>query len=58
MNESHEEKIKCPECKTIQIAIVIHTFPLYTYIHNCTKCKYLIMESEWNKITCKNENSI
>ena len=42
--------IKCPECKTIQAAIVEHTIPWGTHIHECNECKYLIMESEWEEI--------
>ena len=45
----HHEMIKCPECKKLQIAIVQHTVPFFTYIHECCECKYTIMESEWNK---------
>ena len=46
----HHEMIKCPECKKLQIAIVQHTVPFFTYIHECCECKYTIMESEWDKI--------
>lgn len=42
--------IKCPSCNTIQGAIIECTFPFATYIHECEKCKYVIMESEWNEI--------
>lgn len=45
----HMEIIKCPECKKIQKAFVEHGFIFNTYIHECLKCKYVIMESEWNK---------
>ena len=41
-------KIQCPECSTIQDAVVEMTFPFPTYIHHCEKCKYVIMESEFN----------
>ena len=49
--ETHSEIIECPECKKSQAAIVEHTFPWWSYVHNCTNCGYVIMESEWNKIT-------
>ena len=48
--ESHEEQIKCPECGQIQTAVVLHTFPWWSYIHECEKCKYIIMESEWDVV--------
>lgn len=47
---SHEEKIICPECDSIQTGIVEHTIPWHSYVHTCTKCKYIIMESEWNRV--------
>lgn len=46
----HAEKIICPECQLIQTAIVEHTFPWWSYVHNCFGCKYVIMESEWQKL--------
>lgn len=49
----HEEKIICPECKSIETATVLHTFPWATFIHECSKCKYVIMESEWEKLKQK-----
>ena len=45
-----KQLIICPECSTTQEAIVVHTFPFLTFIHHCVKCKYVIMESEWNQI--------
>lgn len=48
--ETHIEKIQCTECNHIQDATVEHTIPFYSYVHNCEKCGYVIMESEWNKI--------
>lgn len=49
----HIETIICPECKEVQKAKVAHSIPFYTFIHTCVKCKYLIMESEWNKVEIK-----
>lgn len=44
------EMIKCPNCGKIQEAKVIADVPFYVYIHECTECKYLIEESEWEKV--------
>jgi len=48
--EKHTEKIKCPDCGTIQDATVEHTVPFYTYLHICTKCDFTIMESDWEVV--------
>jgi hypothetical protein len=48
--ETHKELIICPECENRQWAIVEHTEPFYTYIHNCPVCKYVITESDWNVV--------
>ena len=45
--EEHKEKIICPKCGTKQIAIVKHTMPFHTYLHECKLCAYIIQESEW-----------
>lgn len=42
--------IKCPECQTIQGAVIEKTIPFGTYIHDCVKCGYKIMESEWDTV--------
>lgn len=44
------EKIICPECGKVQKAKIKHTVPFDTYIHECEKCKYIIMESEWQRV--------
>lgn len=43
----HMEKIKCPECGFVQWAKVEHTFPWLSYVHECIKCNWIIMESDW-----------
>jgi hypothetical protein len=48
--ESHLEIIRCPECNHLQIATIEHTAPWYSYVHECSNCKYVIMESEWEGI--------
>lgn len=48
--ETHPETIKCPECGLVQEAIVEHTFPWPTFIHHCSGCKHIIMESEWQRV--------
>lgn len=47
---SHIETIKCPNCGSIENAQVEHTQPFYNYTHQCSKCGYIITESEWEKI--------
>lgn len=47
----HYENIVCPECDCQQLATVEHTIPFYSYVHECVKCGYIIMESEWQKVT-------
>lgn len=42
--------IKCPECETVQGAIVEMALPWGTFIHTCVGCKYLIMQSEWEEV--------
>lgn len=42
-------KIKCPECNSIEDAEVEFGILWNTYIHECKKCNYLIMESEWEE---------
>lgn len=48
--KSHTEKIRCPECGTVQEATVEHTVPFYSYVHHCEKCGFIIMESEWEVV--------
>ena len=38
------ESIVCPECGKVQKAKIKHTMPFDTYIHECEKCKYIIMK--------------
>lgn len=43
------EKIRCPQCKSIQQATVTET-PLWNiYVHEC-ECGFVIMESEWERV--------
>ena len=47
-----EVKLECPECGSIEIAVEDYTTaPFPTFLHRCNKCGYVIMESEWNRIT-------
>ncbi len=48
--EKHPEKIICPECNKYQYALVEHTDPWYTYLHECEQCNYIITESEWESL--------
>ena len=42
--------IRCPECATVQAAVVQPGIPFATYIHHCVSCEYIIMESEWDEV--------
>lgn len=42
--------IECPECNTVQGAVVERTLPWCTFIHECNTCKHTIMESEWQEV--------
>ena len=44
---THPETIICPECGSIQEATVQHGNPFNTYIHECSVCGHIIMESDW-----------
>ncbi len=47
-----EVKIVCPQCGSIETAIEdYNSRPWATYIHNCSQCEYVIMESEWEEVT-------
>lgn len=48
--KSHKETIVCPECISIQEATVYHTEPFITAVHECSECKCIIMESEWQRV--------
>jgi Zn ribbon nucleic-acid-binding protein len=44
------EIIRCPNCGSIETAIVTET-PLWNiYVHDCIKCGFTIMESEWERV--------
>jgi Zn ribbon nucleic-acid-binding protein len=47
----HEEQIICPMCEELQTATVEHTIPWYSFVHECSKCGYIITESEWEAPT-------
>lgn len=49
-NSVYPEMICCPDCNTIQAAIVEIAIPFGSYVHECVNCKYIIMESEWNEV--------
>jgi len=48
-------KIRCPECRKIQRAVIHRGIPFDTCIHHCIKCGYVIMESEWQEVEWKQE---
>jgi ribosomal protein L37AE/L43A len=45
----HNERIECPQCGSTQQAKVNHT-GWNSYVHQCSSCKYVIGESEWNRV--------
>ena len=52
--QSYVENIICPNCQDVQIATVLESIPFPIYIHECTNCEYIIMESEWEE--CNEQN--
>ena len=55
---THTEKIKCPDCGTTQDATVEHTVPFHTYLHNCEKCNFTIMESDWEAVKATQQTAM
>lgn len=47
---SHQETVRCPECESIEVATVEHYWPWPAFVHHCSKCAYIIMESEWERV--------
>ena len=45
----HTEHVICPGCGKVESAIVEHTLPFYSYVHECN-CGYVITESEWEEV--------
>lgn len=54
--ETDQVKIKCPNCGSIETGTIEYTLPWPTFIYNCTKCNYVIMESEWEEVSEKATN--
>lgn len=48
--DTHLELIRCPECGSHEQAAVEHSFPWWSYAHHCTKCNFIITESDWERI--------
>lgn len=46
------EKIACPNCDAVQLAEVVlyEGSPFWAYVHHCETCRYIILESEWEKV--------
>lgn len=42
--------IRCTNCNVKQVAAVDKTPVFATYVHTCTACGYVIMESEWETL--------
>lgn len=47
--EEQEQVIICPKCESVQTAMVRlrHGAQFWDYVHTCTQCGHVIMESEW-----------
>jgi Zn ribbon nucleic-acid-binding protein len=48
-----DEWISCPACDAVQRAIIVwaEPEPWPRYVHECVRCGYTILESEWNPAT-------
>ena len=51
------ELIYCPGCGAQQLAVVTHRrgHPWPSYVHECTRCGYVIGESEWDPVLTTEE---
>ena len=49
LHRSHHEDIICPKCKAVERATVEHTIPWFSYVHECSKCGFIAMESDWQE---------
>jgi len=52
------EVITCPACNSKQVGEVCSTFIWNSYVHECTGCEYIIMESEWVVDSFKTEYKV
>ena len=41
--------IACPECGSLENANIKVGNPFNTYIHECSECGFIIMESDWDQ---------
>lgn len=48
MKKQQTDIIQCPVCNCVQKAKVEFIWPWPAYVHECRRCRYVIMESEWN----------
>jgi len=44
----HHETVICPDCGSIELLEVQHSFPHWTYLGYCSKCNCQITEYNWN----------
>lgn len=43
--------IKCPNCGAVELAAIDHSTVFFsTWIHRCSKCEFIIQESEWEPL--------
>lgn len=48
--EIKEVKIECPECGTIQPALIDRSKFWDSFVHECRNCSYMITESDWEEV--------
>lgn len=46
----HLDQIKCPKCKQVQTAKVLHNWPQYQYLHQCGNCGHRITKKDWQSL--------
>jgi predicted transposase YbfD/YdcC len=49
LHKSHYEDIICQGCQEVERAEVVHTRPWFSYVHECSKCGFINMESDWTE---------
>lgn len=52
MSYPYTERIICPECSGVSLAGITweEGNPWPSYVHECPRCHYQILESEWDAV--------